>query len=114
MCSECGIRKCYSTGRKKDGSPRYRKKCHRCAGRTRNLLSVKQRKYYSSYLRKLELMQCEECGFKAEHPCQLDVDHIDGNKENNDLTNHKILCSNCHRLKTVKNNDHLNWWLDQE
>ena len=43
---------------------------------------------------------CECCGFIAVHKCQLDVDHIDGNHENNSPTNLRTLCANCHRLKT--------------
>lgn len=43
---------------------------------------------------------CEHCGFIPEHACQLDVDHIDGNKSNNDPSNLMTLCANCHRLKT--------------
>lgn len=45
---------------------------------------------------------CESCGFIPEHPCQLDVDHIDGNHHNNDPNNLQTLCANCHRLKTAK------------
>lgn len=48
---------------------------------------------------------CEECGFVAKHECQLDVDHIDGNKANNDPSNFQTLCANCHRLKTWINKD---------
>jgi TATA-box binding protein (TBP) (component of TFIID and TFIIIB) len=43
---------------------------------------------------------CEECSFQPTHECQLDVDHIDANKSNNDPINLKTLCANCHRLKT--------------
>ena len=43
---------------------------------------------------------CEECGFVATHPCQLDVDHADGNHNNNATFNLITLCANCHRLKT--------------
>ena len=50
---------------------------------------------------------CESCGFIAEHPVQLDVDHIDGNHLNDDPCNLMTLCANCHRLKTQLNNDHL-------
>ena len=50
---------------------------------------------------------CEKCGFIAEHRAQLDVDHIDGNHQNNDPSNLQTLCANCHRLKTVLNEDHL-------
>lgn len=57
------------------------------------------RKYKKSY--------CESCGFNAIHSVQLDVDHIDGNHHNNELSNLQTLCANCHRLKTQLNNDHM-------
>ena len=50
---------------------------------------------------------CEDCGFVAIHAVQLDVDHIDGNHTNDDLSNLRTLCANCHRLKTQLNRDHL-------
>lgn len=43
---------------------------------------------------------CERCGFEAEWQGQLDVDHIDGDRANNDPSNLQTLCANCHRLKT--------------
>jgi hypothetical protein len=48
---------------------------------------------------------CEACDFIPEHSCQLDVDHIDGNRHNNDVSNLKTLCANCHRLKTFLNKE---------
>jgi hypothetical protein len=48
---------------------------------------------------------CENCGFIPMHKCQLDVDHIDGNHNNNDILNLQTLCANCHRLKTYLNKD---------
>lgn len=50
-------------------------------------------------------VKCGNCGFVAIHMCQLDVDHIDGNKKNNNPTNLQTLCANCHRLKTFINKD---------
>lgn len=51
--------------------------------------------------------QCESCGFSAIDPCQLDIDHIDGDHKNNDPSNLQTLCANCHRLKTKINRDNL-------
>ena len=50
---------------------------------------------------------CEHCGFVALHPCQLDVDHVDGNRDNEDPSNFRTLCANCHRLKTHLEKDHI-------
>ena len=38
--------------------------------------------------------------------CQLDVDHIDGNSENNDPINLQTLCKNCHSVKTLMYKDY--------
>ena len=35
----------------------------------------------------------------------MDVDHIDGNHDNNDPVNLKTLCACCHRLKTKEKGD---------
>lgn len=52
------------------------------------------------HYRDFKLDYCEMCGFSAKHPCQLDVDHIDGNHFNDDPSNLQTLCANCHRYKT--------------
>ncbi|AZU99595.1 HNH endonuclease [Vibrio virus vB_VspP_SBP1] len=49
---------------------------------------------------------CERCGFVPEHPCQLDVDHKDGEHTNNAPENLQTLCANCHRLKTHEERDY--------
>ncbi len=68
---------------------------------------------------------CTSCGFKAEHSCQLDLDHVDpatkSSKANGrafepswslkrikeELSKCVVLCKNCHALKTYLNKDHL-------
>lgn len=42
---------------------------------------------------KLVSLGCEECGFNEYN---LDFHHIDKNTKNNELTNIKYLCPNCH------------------
>ena len=56
--------------------------------------------------RKYKKDSCEECGFVPTHSSQLDVDHIDGDRWNNDPSNLRTLCANCHRLKTHLNRDY--------
>ena len=87
LCENCGVNKMTSLGKGK--KRRYCDSCHK-RPYTRNKKSI-----------------CENCGFVPLHPIQLDVDHIDGNKKNNFPDNLQTLCANCHRLKTLLNNDHL-------
>jgi hypothetical protein len=95
VCSECGPVLLGAMGYSPQG-----KKMWRC----------KKARVQEKYLRERPWIQhrgdkCERCNFIPEHPCQLDVDHIDGNKNNNDPVNFQTLCANCHRLKTYTNRD---------
>ena len=63
-------------------------------------LSKNKHRGSNSY-RKHKKLFCESCGFVPQHPCQLDVDHIDGDHSNNNILNLQTLCANCHRLKTA-------------
>jgi formate-dependent nitrite reductase cytochrome c552 subunit len=71
-----------------------RKKCKHCRSDKRPWRKYKKEK-------------CDHCGFLPIHSCQLDVDHIDGNKKNNHPSNLTTLCANCHRIKTYLKGDHL-------
>ena len=63
-----------------------------------------KRKPYLKYRK----TKCDSCGIEPEWIGVLDIDHIDGDKNNNQKNNLQTLCSNCHRLKTHKNRDYVN------
>lgn len=46
--------------------------------------------------------QCSQCGWGEKHPITgsvpLEIDHIDGDAENNTEENLRLLCPNCHSL----------------
>ena len=92
ICVDCGS-PASKNHLRKDGTYSYNKRCWHC---------MTDRKY-----RKFKKNHCEECGFVAVHKCQLDVDHIDLNRNNNDPSNLRTLCRNCHSLKTIVNGDHM-------
>lgn len=43
--------------------------------------------------------KCKKCSYSKE-PRMLDVDHIDSNRENNQIDNLQVLCVWCHAIKT--------------
>ena len=49
--------------------------------------------------------RCMECGWDKENPftktIPVELEHIDGNSENNTLDNVKLLCPNCHSLTST-------------
>lgn len=67
-------------------------------GITARNLSIRLRKYLiEKYGNK-----CSECGWNKKHPITgtvpLEVDHIDGDSENNQEKNLRLICPNCHAL----------------
>ena len=88
----CATPDCDNLATRKD-SNRYDRFCNSC-----------RKNPYRALVKK---KNCRSCGFIAVHSAQLDVDHIDGNHFNNDVSNLQVLCANCHRLKTMVNGDHL-------
>lgn len=51
------------------------------------------------YIKNTRGNNCAECGLSnkwKEKELKLQLDHIDGNSDNNDLNNLRLLCPNCH------------------
>jgi len=92
ICSVCGPTKVNLRDSRQDKA-HNKYKCHAVYRRFRYPLSVHRKDH------------CEHCNFQPKHISQLDVDHIDGNRNNNDPSNLQTLCANCHRLKTHLNGD---------
>lgn len=59
-------------------------------------------RYYKKYLIEKHGNKCMECNWNKVHPVTgmvpIELEHIDGNSENNSLDNLKLLCPNCHSL----------------
>jgi hypothetical protein len=78
-------------GTTKSGYPLWGKTCRTCRGRYRYSIQKKD--------------HCEQCGFVAVVSAQLEIDHADGNNDNNDRSNLRTLCCNCHALKSYRAQD---------
>lgn len=92
----------------------YADRCHAClhpAPRiprewTSSSSKSKHRKHRLVFLRAFgPPAACSRCGFVPEHPCQIDIDHVNGDHSNNHPNNLQPLCANCHRLKSLGNDD---------
>lgn len=100
--------KCNKNPQKGTSGGKFRSLCSPCDKTRTEASRIKRNKTNNMRLKrhlKPRNSSCERCGFVPEHICQLDIDHIDGDKNNNDHANHMTLCSNCHRLKTFLNRD---------
>ena len=96
ICSKCNINLCRKGNKNKLNIQLWGKYCNTCHKAVYNLTNGNRSKGY--VLHKKDF--CEFCGFIPIDLCQLDVDHIDGDRTNNAIENLQTLCANCHRLKT--------------
>lgn len=59
-------------------------------------------KVCKTYLIEIYGNRCMRCSWNEINPttgnCPIELEHIDGNSENNNLNNLKLLCPNCHSL----------------
>lgn len=98
-CIRCQAHQSKRNGKSKEGFIKYSKYCTHCEMAVYNQTTSTGRAFGYKLHKKTK---CEKCGFVPEHPCQLDVDHIDGDCSNNEIKNLQTLCANCHRLKTYQ------------
>ncbi len=101
--------KCNKNLAKKLKTGNYSNKCDTCRRKPesverRNAKAIAKLKEEKRPYFKFRKDYCEnaECTATITHPCQLDVDHIDGNHQNNDESNLMTLCANCHRIKSYE------------
>ena len=81
-----------------------RHECQKCHKGGSNRPGIKQ--FKKDYCENIDGRLGFICDSTIQHPCQLDVDHKDGNRWNNIPENGQTLCKNCHCLKTKMNGDH--------
>lgn len=73
---------------------------------------ISQRPTLKNYLIRVKEEKCELCNqnsFWKGNPLSLQVDHVDGNSDNNFPINLRLLCPNCHsQQETSKNRNKKN------
>ena len=86
-----------------NGTPKYRSLCSK---HHRNRTNLKN--YKKDYCENQDGHLGFPCTATIIDPCQIQVDHVDGDRYNGAPDNLKSYCGNCHAVKTKRNNDHLN------
>jgi len=74
----------------------------------------KGNKYYSllprvkDQIRERYKYTCQICKMRNDLKGFMDIDHKDGDRNNDDVNNVWILCPNCHRIKTIRDRENKN------
>jgi hypothetical protein len=92
-CANCGIKK----------EKRHNKYCDTCIAdvvynKAQSLDEIKSDRHRRHFLIRTRGHRCEGCGLSEwrEKEIPLELDHIDGNPDNNIDENLRLLCPNCH------------------
>jgi 5-methylcytosine-specific restriction endonuclease McrA len=100
-CAVCGNNVRVKTSYKQKPNQKQHYRCYRQfkVGKT-----LAERPYI---IHKKDYCENMRCTATIEDDCQLTVDHIDGDHHNDEISNLRTLCVNCHSLKSRQNNDSL-------
>jgi hypothetical protein len=99
LCSKCQSKpRAYAY--RKNNKIYWRSLCDSCIRKKKNLKTGRMAKWQSAGYKKNK--KCELCGFRASVSRQLDVYHVDGNRNNCSQYNLKTICANCQRLKSTQ------------
>jgi hypothetical protein len=87
---------------KKNGSISYRPICHTChVGNDYSLAKKGITMFRKPFCDNTDGRLGFKCKAKIINICQIQIDHIDGNRYNNVPENCQNLCANCHSVKTM-------------
>ena len=90
------------------GNGRYHDKCSFHHKSKYGMGGFNYKNYRKDYCENIDGRLGYICESKIVAPrWQLEVDHIDGDNTNNDPANLQTLCANCHRYKTMLNEENL-------
>lgn len=91
VCEKCGVNPARLIKKSDRVVSTIDKYCSSCKNK-------KREGYSDKYVMK---KTCEGCGFEPQHKSTLHIDHMDGDRKNNDPSNYQTLCANCHSVKSL-------------